>query len=76
MLSGKRFRLNRKTLAVGASEGTKTATYLPEHAIITVKSGPTKTDSRMVEVLWDGRPLIMFVEDIQERGEEVSEQSA
>lgn len=76
MLSGKRFRLKRKTLAVGAKEGAKTAIYIPEHAIIAVKSGPTKTDSRMVEVLWDGRLLTMFVEDIEQRGEEVSEQSA
>ena len=47
-----------------------------QDAIIQIVNGPTQADSRMVEVLWDGHPLIMFVEDIQQRGEDVTGKSA
>jgi len=76
MLSGKRFRLNKETIAVDSSKGTKTAIQIPQDAIIQIVNGPTQADSRMVEVLWDGHPLIMFVEDIQQRGEDVTGKSA
>ena len=67
MLTGKRFRLKKESLAI---EGRKAIT-IPEGQVIQVLSGPRPNDMRMLDVTWDGRTFVMFAIDIQERGEEV-----
>ena len=38
---------------------------------IQVVSGPTLSDSRMVDIDWDGKLLVLFAEDVQRYGKEI-----
>ena len=70
MLTGKRFRLTTNTLGIEATtDGKRTAVYVPAGAIIEVTQGPSPTDSRMIDVLWEGKALVMFYADIEMRAE-------
>ena len=75
MLSGKCFTLNRSTLAIDLIDGKRTAVSVPESATIEVLPGSTKGDVT-VEVLWDGRAVVMFAVDVTERGIEIKKQKA
>ena len=75
MLSGKRFSLKQSTLAIDLIDGKRTAVSVPEGATIEVLHGSTKGDVT-VEVLWDGRPVVMFAVDVTERGTEIKKQKA
>ena len=64
--------LNAKTIAIQSIDGRRTATFIPEGAIVQVQmiSGP-RALNRMIDVLWEGRTLSVFAEDILLRSEEV-----
>jgi hypothetical protein len=79
VLTGKRFQLERATLALdsGALDvllGKRRAITIPVGAIIKVISGPTQDG--MVEVFWEGRRVEMFAVDVDVRGTEIVEHSA
>lgn len=78
MLTGRRFRLERATLAIDGVDGNgkRHTIYVPAGAIIKVVSGPTSAGDRMVDVLWDGKPFSMFAIDVNVRGTEVLDESA
>ncbi|HSP70113.1 MAG TPA: hypothetical protein VLN48_20460 [Bryobacteraceae bacterium] len=78
MLTGKKFKLERPTLAINGveSNGKRQTVYIPAEAIITVVSGPTSAGDRMVDVLWDGRSFTLFEIDVNVRGTEVLDESA
>ena len=76
MLTGKRFRLNRETIAIETLGETRSVVMVPSGETVLVLHGPTPDDKRMVDVLWKSRTLVMFAEDIQRRGQEVMEQTA
>ena len=71
MLTGRRFRLERPTLAIHGLEGKRQTSFVPAGAIIKVVSGPTSAGDRMVDVLWDGKIVTMFAIDVDVRGTEV-----
>lgn len=75
MLTGRRFRLNRPTLAINGVDRRQTS-FVPAGAIIQVVSGPTSESDRMVDVLWDGKLVTMFAVDVNVRGTEVLDESA
>ena len=72
MLSGKTFHLRSATIAIEQTKDGRVALTVPEGAIVRVIRGPTPTDNRMVDVEWNGKRLVMFAVDIQERGEMAS----
>ena len=77
MLTGKRFRLKADTLAIESNDGeNRIAVTVPAKAIVEVISGPRPDDKRMVDVRWSDRILVMFAEDVQGRGQEVTGQKA
>ena len=76
MLTGKRFRLEHSTLALGNVEGFRKAVTIPTGAIIKVVCGPTGKGDRMVDVIWDGQVLTVFEVDINTRGTEITGESA
>jgi hypothetical protein len=76
MLTGKRFKLDRSTLALGSIEGGRKAVTIPAGAIVKVISGPTGDGDRMVDVLWESQTVTMFAVDVDVRGTEVRDQSA
>ena len=62
---GEKFRVVTPTLGVDSSTGEHRVTViLPADAVIQVMSVPRLDDTQMVEVLWEGRPLTMFVQDV------------
>ena len=46
---------------------------VPAGSVITVAGGPRADDRRMVDVYWNGHKILMFVVDIQDRGELVAD---
>jgi hypothetical protein len=75
MLTGKRFTLKKSTIAVDVINGKRTAIMIPAEGIVTVLPGANKND-RTVEVLWEGRMVVMFAVDVTERGTEIRSRSA
>lgn len=73
MLTGTRFRLSAETMGIETVNGGRAAVQIPAGSLVTVESGPRPDDKRLVDVRWDGRRLVMFAEDIEQRGERVSE---
>jgi hypothetical protein len=69
---GKRL-LRKETLGILTT--TRTATEVPKGAIIDIKVAPSP-DARMVDVVWDGKILMMFVRDLQDRSEAISSRAA
>ena len=76
MLTGKRFRLKTDTMGIGTVDDKRVAVTVPAGAMIEVTGGPRANDMRMVDVRSGGRELVMFLEDVQNRGESVTEKRA
>jgi hypothetical protein len=74
MLSGKRFKLGTPTMAVDTVDGKRAAVTVPvpAEATINVISSPRHGD-RMMDVPWDGRVVMMFAINVEERGTAVAE---
>ena len=72
MQSGKRFKLGTPIVAVETVDGKDVAVTIPSEAIIKVISGP-RHGNRMMDVLWNGRVIMMFEVDVEERGREIAE---
>jgi len=53
----------------------RTAVMIPEGATVELVPGPS-ADDRMVDVLWQGRTLAVFAEDLFQRGKGVKSVSA
>jgi hypothetical protein len=71
MLTGKKFKLERATLAITMVQGRRKAITIPLGAVIKVVSGPTGDGDRMVDVVWDGQTVEMFAVDVDVRGTEI-----
>jgi hypothetical protein len=71
-MNGRSFRLKTPTLGILAlsSDGKRIPVTLPLHAIVTVGDGLID-GSRLVDVLWEGTTVMMFTQDLRERGEEI-----
>jgi hypothetical protein len=77
MLTGRRYKLKSSTLGLAeTSDGKRNAVTVPANSVVRVLSGPLSPEDRMVDVLFEGAPLTMFVVDVRDRGEEVSDASA
>jgi hypothetical protein len=72
VLTGKHFRLKVETLGLALIDGKRVAVPIRAGSIVVVSSGPRPHDMRMIDVLWEGQTLVMFLEDVQKRGEEVT----
>ncbi len=73
MLTGRRFIISKATVALEATNGTRSLLTLPQGAIIEVTSGPAGQGIGTVPVTWEGRTLAMFAVDIEKRGIAVAE---
>ena len=76
MLTGKRFKLVKPTLAIDVIDGKRCAITIPAEATIKVISGPSGHGDQMLHVLWEGRTVVMFAVDVQERGTGITGLSA
>jgi hypothetical protein len=68
---GARYRLGKPTRAVYADASRKGFVLLPEDAVLTVEGidGP----GRLLKVRWNSVVLLMFSQDLLERGVEIEE---
>jgi hypothetical protein len=71
MLTGKRYRLSAATLAIESSGNKRTAITIKEGEIVEVIRGPRPDDTRMVDIKWNGKELVMFVQDLYDRGQNI-----
>ena len=72
MLTGKRFRLQKETLALRVVDGKSKAIAIPVGGIVTIVSGPTAA-GQMVVVVWESKTFEMFAVDVELRGTEITE---
>ena len=70
MLLGEKYRLDTPTLGLAANR--RWQVLVPAESVIEIVSVPTDYQ-RMIDVLWDGQPLTMFVHDVDFLGTEVAE---
>ena len=77
MPTGRRFVMRTGTVAVEETGAVPSRSILtiPAGDTITVVSRPRDGD-RMVDVLWEGKLVLMFAIDVQERGEEITDANA
>jgi hypothetical protein len=72
MLTGKTLRLKSEIVGIESKDGDRNAVRVPANSTIEVTRGPTrKVDVRTIEVLWEGRAIVMLAEDIQQSCEEI-----
>ena len=74
MLTGKRFKLEEPGLGFDSIDDRWTPILVPAGATVKIISDPTNSHG-MVNVLWDGRELAMFLFDIDLTGKETVEPS-
>jgi hypothetical protein len=65
MLPG-RYLLNCETLGIDGGDQQRKMVMIPEGSRITVAEA--KVGSRLITVLWEGRRVLIFAEDLDERG--------
>ena len=70
MLTGKRFKLKERTLAIEVLDGERKAVTIPIGTILKVIPGAIDA-GQTVEVLWGNRTLEMLACDINMRGAEI-----
>jgi len=66
MQIGQNFRLKTTTLGITSQGGHRISMPLPATSIVEMLSNPDQ--DHLIEVLWEGRRVLMFEVDIQERG--------
>ena len=77
MLSSALYRLSRDTISLETLGGRRQLLRVPEGAVvevIKVSRGPEQR--QMAQVLWLGKTLEMFAEDIERRGEAILAQTS
>lgn len=68
-----RYRLGRETRAVECENGAKGFVLVPEGALLTVDS--VDATGRLAKVLWGSQVLLMFWQDLVERGVKVEDRA-
>jgi hypothetical protein len=68
------YRLSSETLGISDSgkEGHPTMVVIPEGARVAIREA--RVGSRMIDVVWEGRTVMIFTQDLDERG--ILEESA
>lgn len=69
MLTDKRFRFKATTLAIDSSDERRIDVTVPAGAIIEIAPSPRPENTWMIDIRWNRRTLLMFVEDVHNRGE-------
>jgi hypothetical protein len=75
MLTGKRFKLKERTLAVEVLDSERRMVTIPAGAILKVVSGSSNGE-QTIDVLWENRRVEIFTCDINMRGAEITGQTA
>jgi len=62
------YRIKDPTIAMFQEDGVYVARTVASGTVIEVCSGPLNGD-RLLEVVWDGRKVMMFTQDLRSRAE-------
>jgi len=62
-----RYRLQNPTLALLEEEGRHVAQTIPTGAVVAVEG--VFDGENLVEILWDGKKMMMFVQDLRSRAD-------
>jgi hypothetical protein len=65
-----RYRINDPTIAVFQQEGKHVAHTVASGTVVEVTQGVIDGD-RLVDVIWDGREVMMFTQDLRSRAERI-----
>jgi hypothetical protein len=63
-----RYRIHEPTIAMFQEEGQHIARTVASGTVVEVSDGPLDGD-RLVDVIWDGRNVMMFTQDLRSRAE-------
>ncbi len=66
-MRGQRFRIQTPTLGILNNDGDKLPVTIPQGAIVEVIEGPLD-GTRIVDVTWEDKTVMMFTIDLRERG--------
>jgi hypothetical protein len=69
-MPGGLYRINSPTIALWEQDDRHKTDTVPVGAIVEVDSA-TFDGNKLVEVLWDGKRVMMFTQDLRKRGESV-----
>lgn len=64
---GESYRLNQQTIGLSSEADDRVSIFIPKNAVVTVIEGPLN-GNRMVDVKWEGRVVMIFADDLRERG--------
>jgi hypothetical protein len=62
------YRLNAETVGILSENQRRVAVTIPYNAVVTVVNNPFDCH-RLMDVMWEGKVVTIFVEDLHERGE-------
>ena len=74
MRKNRSYRIKTPTMAISAQDGTRTTFMVPVNAIVSISEDPREGD-RLIDVIWNGEPFLMFTQDLRQRCEPVDESS-
>ena len=66
-----RYRITHPTIALFEEDGRHVANTVPAGAIIETDSAAFEGE-KLVEVVWDGKRVMMFTQDVRKRAESVN----
>ncbi|HEV8148497.1 MAG TPA: hypothetical protein VGP79_19035 [Bryobacteraceae bacterium] len=59
-------------MAIAAHDGTRATFMVPVNAVVSISEDPREGD-RLIDVVWDGAPFLMFTQDLRQRCEPIEE---
>ena len=62
-----RYRITNPTIAMILEDGRHVAHTVPSGAIISVPNGKPFDGEKLMEVVWDGKTVMMFAQDLRSR---------
>jgi len=63
-----RYRINSPTIALFEQDGRHVADTVPAGALIEINSATFDGD-KLLEVIWNGKSVLMFTQDLRKRAE-------
>jgi hypothetical protein len=61
-------------MAICTKNGTRATFMVPVNAIVSISEDPREGD-RLIDVIWNGEPFLMFTQDLRQRCEPVDQSS-
>ena len=65
-MSGQSYRLNQRTVSIAIMDKQRILSTIPRNAIVTV--GGVLQGTHLVNVIWEGKMMMLYTRDLEERG--------